>query len=67
MSSLLLVNLISILNKAVNPMKKKNETINLTARQEENKEKKCYNYGDLVIMIWRRIKLKERIPNGFIN
>ena len=48
-------------------MKKKNETFNLPARQEENKEKKGYNYGDLVIMIWRRIKLKERLPNGFIN
>jgi len=47
-------------------MKKKNETINLTARQEENKEKKCYNYGDLVIMIWRRIKLNEKIPDGLI-
>jgi len=66
MSSLLLVNLISILNKAVNPMKKKNETFNLPARQEENKEKKRYNYGDLVIMIWRRIKLNEKIPDGLI-
>ena len=47
-------------------MKKKNETFNLPARQEENKEKKRYNYGDLVIMIWRRIKLNEKIPDGLI-
>lgn len=55
-----------ILNKSVKSMKKKDETFNLSDRQEENKEKKCYNYGDLVIMIWRRIKLKDRIPNGLI-
>jgi hypothetical protein len=43
-------------------MKKTNNISDLTDKKKANIGEKSYNYGDLVIMIWRRIKLNKQIP-----
>jgi hypothetical protein len=42
---------------------KEADDISDQADKQEPKEKiNSYDYGDLVLMIWRRIKLKEKFP-----
>ena len=43
-------------------MIKANDISDKADQQEPNEKKDSYNYGDLVIMIWKRIKLKEKLP-----